>query len=133
MSVLPVHAALGVGRVAAGSLFLARPAAFARLLGVDSVTSGRLAWQSQMIGAREIGLGLGLLAALRRNPAPWLLAGALADGVDSYAFTARARAGDVRPGVGYGLGAVAAGAAAFGAATSRSHTSRARADTAAAS
>jgi hypothetical protein len=132
-SVLPVLAGLGAGRVMLGSLFLARPEAFARLLGVDSATAGRLDWQGQMIGAREIGLGVGLLASLRGNPRPWLLAGALADGVDAYAFTSGARAGKVRPGLGYGLSALAAGAAAFGAANSGRQPRPARADTAPAS
>lgn len=108
-----VLTALGAGRVVLGAAFLARPTAFPRLMGVDSATAGRVAWQGQMIGAREVGLGVGLLTSLRGNPAPWLLAGALADAADAVAFSGGARRGDVRR-VGHALGAIAAATAAYG-------------------
>lgn len=106
-------AALGAGRVAMGVVVLARPGLLPRGFGIDSATAGRLGWLDQMVGAREIGLGLGLLGSLRRgDPRPWLAAGAIADGVDAAVLGRASWTGEVRRPAGFLFAAVAAVATA---------------------
>lgn len=106
-------AALGAGRVAMGALVLARPGTLPRGFGIDSATAGRLSWLDQMVGAREIGLGLGLLGSLRRgDPRPWLAAGAIADGVDAVVLGRASWTGEIRRPAGFAVTALAAVATA---------------------
>jgi hypothetical protein len=76
-------------RTGAGVLMLARPQAVPDLLGADPDTSRSSGWVMQMLGAREVALGLGALAGLsgpgRRT---WLAAGLLSDGTDVLVLTA---------------------------------------------
>lgn len=100
--------AIGAGRLAIGAAFLAAPVASVRVLGVDTATAKRMSFLARMAAARDLGLGLGTLAA-RTDAAPWLLVGALADGVDAVAIGAALRRGSAR---GVPAMAVVAGAAA---------------------
>lgn len=80
---------LALGRAGVGVVMIARPRAVPGLLGVDSATSSRMSWSTAMLGAREIALGLGTLAALRdgdrRAADRWTAAGLLCDAVDALA------------------------------------------------
>lgn len=112
----PAHLALG--RTGVGAVMVVRPRAVPQALGIDSATATRMAWAVQMLGAREIALGLGTYAALR-NPdrassRPWLEGGVLCDGVDALAVAGALLKGRVRMGTGLGVVAVAVAAAALG-------------------
>ena len=114
--VAPEHLALG--RAGAGSVMVLRPRLLPQLLGVDSATATRMGWAVQMLGAREVALGLGTLAALRRPDAvaarTWVAAGVLCDAVDVLAVGGALLRGRLRPGSGGAVLAVAAGAVALG-------------------
>lgn len=99
----PEHLALG--RTGAGLVMVASPRSLPQRLGVDSAASSRTSWVVQMLGAREIALGLGTLAALRSGDRAaarlWLMAGVLSDAVDALAVgsaTARGQLGTLRGG-----------------------------------
>ena len=73
-----------IGRLAFGVAALAAPATLGRLLaGAGAAEPDAQAFLRGM-GGREIGLGLGLLAALRADGSvrPWLIAGVLSDSSD---------------------------------------------------
>lgn len=101
---------LAAGRTALGVCMLARPAALAALMGVDRQTSDRVGWVVQMLGAREVALGVGALTS-RQEPRRWLAAGLLSDAVDAVAVAAAVGRGQVRVPSGAALVAVAAVAA----------------------
>jgi len=111
--------ALGVAllRLAVGAVSTVQPTALPRGLGIDSATSGRATFITQMFASREIALALGAgYAVLRGGPAmrPWLLASALADGADAVTLVSAARAGrTAKPG---SYAAAAGGVVAVGAA-----------------
>lgn len=111
---------LGVGRAAVGTALLLRPGLVPGLLGVEAATSAHVVWVLQMLGAREVALGLGSVAAARAGgrPAlrPWLLAGLFSDAVDALTVGAAVGSGRVRRGSGAALVAVAATAVAVEAA-----------------
>ena len=113
----PAH--LAIGRSGAGAVMVLRPRFLPQVLGVDSATATRMGWAVQMLGAREIALGIGTLAALRAADRPasrvWLAAGVLADGVDVLATAGALARGRVRTGAGLSVLAVAASAVALGA------------------
>ena len=112
----PEH--LAVGRAGVGAVMVLRPRAVPQLLGVDSATATRMGWAMQMLGARELALGLGTLAALhapdRRAARLWLAAGVLSDAVDALAMSRALLTGRVRKDTGAAALAVAAGAVAIG-------------------
>ena len=97
-----------------GVTMITRPRTLPRLLGVDSATASRMAWSAQMLGAREVALGLGAFVALRRPDRRaarlWLLAGLVSDAVDALAVGAAVAQGRVSKVTGTGLVAVAGGA-----------------------
>ena len=110
---------LALGRTAAGVTMLTRPTLLPGVLGVDSAAATRMAWSTQMLGAREVALGLGTLVALRkdkdgagtgRSARLWLLAGLLSDSVDALAVGGAVAKGHVSKVTGSALVAVAAGA-----------------------
>jgi peptide-methionine (R)-S-oxide reductase len=107
---------LALSRTAVGVTMITRPRTLPRVLGVDSATASRMAWSAQMLGAREVALGLGAFVALRRPDRRaarlWLLAGLLSDAVDALAVGAAAAQGRVSKVTGTGLVAVA-GAAVY--------------------
>jgi hypothetical protein len=113
---------LAWGRVAAGASMLVRPRALPQLLGVDSATSARVGWSVQMLGIRDLALGVGTLGALRgqdRQAArSWLALGVLCDAVDAFAIGGALVKGRVSKAgalaaVGVALGAVVVGAGAL--------------------
>ena len=77
---------LALSRTGVGGVMLIRPRLLPTALGVDSASAARTAWVVQMLGAREVALGLGTLVALRspdgRAGRVWVAAGALSDGSD---------------------------------------------------
>lgn len=110
---------LAMGRTGAGVVMVAAPRALPTAMGVDSATSARVGWVVQMLGAREVALGLGTLAALRSPDRAasrvWLAAGVLSDAVDALAVGAALGRGRVGKAAGGLTVAVAAGAVAIGA------------------
>ena len=102
---------LALGRTAAGAAMLARPTLLPGLLGVDSAAATRMTWSTQMLGVREVALGLGTFAALRRGDDRasrlWLMAGLLCDAVDAVAVGAAVARGHVSKVTGAGVVAVA--------------------------
>lgn len=111
-------AQLALGRTGVGAVMVVRPRAVPQALGVDSATATRMAWAVQMLGAREIALGLGTWAALRSPDRAasrlWLAGGVLSDGVDALAVSGALLKGRVSKCSGLGLVAVAAAATALG-------------------
>jgi ribulose kinase len=105
------HAA---GRAALGAALAVAPGLVARAwVGRDAPATGTRVITTAM-GARDVGIGLGALGAIRagRGTRPWLLAGVLADVAD---LVATVRARDELPPVGVaGVSALAAGSAAVG-------------------
>ena len=88
---------VAIGRLAAGAVLLTRPGLLPRAVGIDSATAARTSWLIQMLGAREVALGLGALHELRRGDARasrlWLTAGLLSDATDALVVTAALRRG----------------------------------------
>ena len=102
---------LAGGRTAIGVLSLLAPGFVGRVMTGRGGSEGGTRLFARMVGARDLGLGLGLLVALNRG-APvrgWLEASAVVDGIDA---TACLLARDhIRPSVFPGaLGLAAAGA-----------------------
>ena len=105
---------LSLGRAAAGVSMITQPRLLPRLLGVDSAAAARMSWTTQMLGAREVALGLGAFVALRRQEPRaarlWLLAGVLSDAVDALAVGAAVAQGRVSKITGPALVGIAGGA-----------------------
>ena len=116
-AVTPMH--LAWGRVGAGASMVVRPTALPRLMGADSATATRTAWAVQMLGIRDLALGVGTLAALRgqdrRAARTWLTMGVLCDAVDALAIGGALVRGRVSKAGAVGAIAVALGAVAVGA------------------
>ena len=78
---------LAGGRIAIGAASLLAPKLVARTMAGPDGSEGLTSLFARMAGARDLGLGLGVLAALDRG-APvrgWLEASALVDGIDAAA------------------------------------------------
>lgn len=112
----PEHLALG--RAGVGAVMVVRPRTLPQGMGVDSAASARTSWVVQMLGAREIGLGLGTYAALRsgdrRAARLWLMAGVLSDAVDALAVGAAVAQGRVSRASGALTTTIALSATAIG-------------------
>jgi hypothetical protein len=93
MSVRALATALAVNRVLFGAGFVAAPERSARgWISIDAATGGgRL--MTRATGARDVGLGLGALRALRsgRDARPWFAAHLVSDGTDFVATWAERR------------------------------------------
>ena len=78
---------LARGRVAIGVVALLAPAFVGRVMTGREGSGGGAALFARMVGARDLGLGLGLLIALNRGVPVrgWLEASALVDGIDAAA------------------------------------------------
>ena len=78
---------LASGRVAVGAVSLLAPAFVARMMLGGAGSGGGTKLFARMVGARDLGLGLGLLMALDRGGPTrgWLEASAVVDGVDAAA------------------------------------------------
>lgn len=109
---LATPARLAAGRTGAGVVMLARPRLMPQTMGVDSASATKTAWVVQMLGAREVALGLGTLASLRagrlRSGGPgatrlgagelgatrtWVAAGVVCDALDVLAVGAAVLSG----------------------------------------
>jgi Domain of unknown function (DUF4267) len=105
---------LSLGRTAVGVSMIVRPTMLATSMGVDSAAAARTSWVTQMLGAREIALGLGTLAARRagdrRATRFWLYAGLLSDAVDALAVGAATARGQVSKAGGAAVTTAAGGA-----------------------
>ena len=114
---------LAAGRTGAGVVMLARPRLMPQTLGMDSASAARGSWVVQMLGAREIALGLGTLASLRsddrRATRTWLTAGVLCDGLDAVVVGAAVLSGRLSKPVGGAVVLTALAAAAGGLQTLR--------------
>lgn len=114
--VRPAHLALG--RSGIGAVMVGAPRVVPQALGVDSATATQMAWAVRMLGAREIAMGLGTLAALRggdrRAARLWVAGGVLADAVDALAVAGALSRGRLRGSTGLGLVLTASAAAALG-------------------
>ena len=78
---------LAGGRITIGVVSLLAPGAVAHTMTGRDGSEGATRLFARMVGARDLGLGLGLLAALNRG-APvrgWLEASAVVDGIDAAA------------------------------------------------
>jgi hypothetical protein len=78
---------LAGGRIAIGVVSLLAPGVVARTMTGRDGSEGGTRLFARMVGARDLGLGLGLLVALNRD-APvrgWLEASAVVDGIDAIA------------------------------------------------
>jgi len=75
----------GIGRAAFGVALLIAPAPAGRMLAGDGATAPDAQAFLRGIGARDVGLGLGALGAVRTRRATrgWLVAGVLADTGDA--------------------------------------------------
>jgi hypothetical protein len=78
---------LARGRIAIGVVSLLAPGFVARTMTGRAVSEGETRLFARMVGARDLGLGLGVLVALDRG-APirgWLEVSAVVDGIDAAA------------------------------------------------
>lgn len=122
---------IGVGRLVLGGSFLVAPVTATRVLGVDTATAKRVSFLAQMMAARDVAIGAGTAASVRRrsdgrprqagrgDSAGWLLAGAVADAADAVVIARALRSGRARGAIATGLvgGAAAlAAVATYGAA-----------------
>jgi hypothetical protein len=105
---------LSLGRAAAGVSMVSAPRMLPMSLGVDSASAARMSWVTQMLGAREVALGLGTWLALRKDDARgarlWLCAGLLSDAVDALAVGTAVARGRVSKPAGAAVVAIAGGA-----------------------
>jgi len=106
---------IALGRAGAGASMLVRPRTLPTMLGLDSASTARISWVVQLLGARDLALGLGAAQALRhdaRAGRTWLAAGVLCDAVDALVLAAAAGRGRVsRPAAAVVVVAAAAAAA----------------------
>jgi hypothetical protein len=106
--------ALGVVRTGLGAAMLVRPMIVPSPRGVDSITRIRLAWLARMLGARDLALGAGTLAAGAGGAGPWLAVSAWADAVDAVVLGRAVLRREVAPVTGALAAASAVGAVAAG-------------------
>ena len=111
---------LGLARTGVGLSMLVRPGLVPAVLGVDAPARSAMAWAMQMLGAREIAVGLGGAAAARQGDPgtarAWLAAGLLCDAVDAVAVANAVGRGRLQPVAGGALIAAAVAATALQAA-----------------
>ena len=102
-SVVP---ALGVTRLVIGAGMIVNPAGLGKALGLSEERAREAGWLARLAGAREIGIGLGTLAAWRSGAptAGWVAAQAISDGSDAVAFAMASRKGAITPARGWGMG-----------------------------
>jgi hypothetical protein len=105
---------LALGRTAVGVTMITQPELLPAALGVDAPARAQTAWVVQMLGAREIALGVGALLG-RKQPRLWLAGGLLSDAVDAVAVAGAMGAGRVRRPAGTGFVLVALSAVVIGA------------------
>ena len=94
-----------------------KPTVLTRGLGIDATTARRTTWLPRMLGARELALGVGAVAAGRggrESARLWVLAQALADLGDAVALGTAVAQGHVPRARGAAVTATALGAAVAG-------------------
>lgn len=98
--------ALGITRIVIGAGMIANPAGLGKALGLSEEIATQAGWLARLAGAREIGIGLGTLAAWRTGAptAGWVAAQAISDGSDAVAFAVVATQGKISPARGWGMG-----------------------------
>lgn len=119
--------AIALARLGLGAGMLARPALLPRVLGLDPTTVARAEWLVQMVGAREVALGLGGVWSTSSGdsstrPAQWLVAQAIADAGDALGLSRALRERRVEPlaaGAIIAFALAGAGAEVYAAATCR--------------
>ena len=115
-----VATGIGAARVVVGVTFMVAPITSVRVLGMDTATAKRVTHLARMAAVRDIALGVGALARVRRGEGTgWLLAGAGADAADAALIAGALRTGKARGLVasGIALGALASAAAGVWAAS----------------
>ena len=102
-SVVP---ALGLTRVVIGAGMIVNPAGLGKALGLSQERAREAGWLARLAGAREIGIGLGTIAAWRAGAptAGWVAAQAISDGSDAVAFAVSAAQGRISPTRGWAMG-----------------------------
>lgn len=83
-------------RCGVGIVLLARPRCVVDVLGGAPALTPAGDWSTRMLAAREVALGLGAVAAARKDDGrarTWSAAGALCDAVDAVLMTAALRSG----------------------------------------
>ena len=111
---------LGAVRTGVGTVMLLAPHVLPQLLGVDAAARARTSWLVQMLGVRELALGIGVLAADRSGGArPWAVASSACDLVDAVVVGAAVRRGAVHPSWGSAVAVSALGAGLAGLAHTR--------------
>jgi hypothetical protein len=106
---------VAVARIGSGVTMLVRPRTLPTLLGMHSASTARIGWAVQMLGARDLALGLGTVHALRydaRASRTWLAAGLLCDTIDALVLAAAAGRGRVSRPVAAAVVVLAAAAVA---------------------
>ena len=107
---------LGFARAGLGIGLLAAPGSVAALAGIDTGTARRMTWLTRMTAVRDLALGVGTLAALRRGDAGrWLAVGVAADLGDLVILAGAVRQGRLARVRGAGMAASAAGGVLVGA------------------
>lgn len=102
---------LGIVRLGIGAGLVIRPEGMAQALGVQNPGEPGVRWLARLIGAREIGIGVGTLLSARSAPRPWILAQGISDTSDAVAFSVLTAQGRIAPVKGWGLAAFAASGA----------------------
>ena len=102
-SVVP---ALGITRVVIGAGMIVNPEGLGKALGLSQERAREAGWLARLAGAREIGIGLGTIAAWRAGAptAGWVAAQAISDGSDAVAFAVSAAQGKITPARGWAMG-----------------------------
>jgi hypothetical protein len=114
---------IGLARAGLGVSLLTAPVPLIRMVGVDTATARRMSWVTRLAAARDLGLGIGTLAAVRAagsggeavDAARWVAIGAAADVADTVIVTAALRAGRFGTIRGSLMAASAVGGAVLGA------------------
>ncbi|WP_205472249.1 hypothetical protein [Nocardioides sp. SYSU D00038] len=105
---------LSLGRIAVGTLALARPDLAAQALQLDARANPQLPYLSRMFGSREIAIGLATLFAKGRGRTGLVTLGIAVDAADLATGLIGPRQGEVPQRTGLALAAPAAGAVLAG-------------------
>ena len=120
LSSVTAPASLACVRTGVGTVMLLAPHVLPQVLGVDAAGRARTSWVVQMLGAREVALGAGVLRADGPGSArAWAVAGSACDVVDALVVAAAVRRGDVSRSWGSAVALSALGAGVAGLARAR--------------
>lgn len=99
--------ALGLGRIAIGTVALSSPTLAARLFRLDGPGNPQLAYMTRMFGSREIAIGAAGVLVRGRSREAVVAGGIAVDAADAVAGVLAVRDGSVGAGAGAGLTAPA--------------------------